>query len=372
MQKPLLVVLAASLFLSCQQEVKKEEGFTLNGTIKNIPDSTMIIMSNDNIDIDSAMVINEKFRFTGKVEEPYSVFLTLAAPYEYTTVWLENSNIELTAEKGKFEDRVVSGSQAQKEDDLLEARIQPFRQTRDSVRTANAERTLTDSEQDSVYAFYNSLRKKEHQATRAFVKENPNSVVGTYILNFYKTTWGKKATEELYANIVEERRESTDGKMIAHYLEINKDPDVGEQYADFEMENAEGQAVRLSEIKGKYTLVYFWAAHCFPSREENPNLVQNYNTYKDRGFEILGVSIDADRDTFLGSIEEHKLSWNNLMSPAGMDNDPALIYGISGTPDNFLIDENGTIIARNIRGKELTKKLEELLGKPSLAAAERF
>lgn len=360
MKKILLPIFFPALFLSCNNQ-PEEQGYTLTGNVKNVPDSTMVVMSRNNIDIDSAMVLNEKFSFSGNVEEPYAVFLMFSGIREYTTVWLENSNIELFAEKGKFEERVISGSQVQMEDELLEAKIRPFRQARDSARAGNAKKTLTDKEQDSVYAFYDNLRKKEQQATRNFVKENPNSVVSAYILNFYKTTWGKKATEELYANITAERRESTDGKMIAHYLKINKDPEVGEQYEDFEMTNAKGEAIRLSDIKGKYTLVYFWAANCFPSRQENPNLVQNYETFKDHGFEILGISIDGDRNTFLGSIQEHNLTWNNLMSPAGSDNDAALIYGVNGTPDNFLIDEQGTIIARNIRGEALTTKLQELM-----------
>lgn len=149
--------------------------------------------------------------------------------------------------------------------------------------------------------------------------------------------------------------------MITYYLKINKDPDLGDQYADFQMTNAAGEVIRLSEIKGKYTLLYFWAAYCGPSAAENPNLVQNYETFKDRGFEILGVSIDGDRNTFLRSIEEHQLTWNNVMSDKGMNNDAGLIYGINGTPDNFLIDEQGTIIARNIRGDKLTEKLHELM-----------
>lgn len=321
----------------------------------------MVVMSRNNIDIDSAMVLNEKFSFSGKVEEPYSVFLMFSGIREYTTVWLENSDIELFAEKGKFEERVISGSQVQKEDDLLQAKIRPFQQARDSTRAANAEKTLTNKEQDSVYAFYDNLRKKEHQATRNFVKENPNTVVSAYILNFYKTTWGRTHTEGLFASLPEVRRQSADGRVTAHYLKINKDPEVGEQYEDFEMTNATGEAIRLSDIKGKYTLVYFWAANCFPSRQENPNLVKNYETFKERGFEILGISIDGDRNTFLGSIREHNLTWNNLMSPAGSDNEAALIYGINGTPDNFLIDEQGTIIARNIRGEALTAKLQELM-----------
>jgi peroxiredoxin len=357
---PLLLAAAALLF-SCNEKPEEQRGFTLTGHVKNVPDSTMVVMSRNNIDLDSAMVMDEKFRFSGEVEEPYSVFLMFSGIGEYTTLWLENSDIELSAEKGNMRDRVVTGSEIQKEDDLLDERIKPFQQARDSAFAVLREENISEARRDSVSAFLRDLRKREIKVTQEFVRENPQTVVGTYILNFYKTTWGREVTEELYADLPAERRDSKDGKMIAYYLEINKDPEVGEQYADFEMKNAEGESVKLSELRGKYTLLYFWAAHCGPSRQENPNLVKNYETFKDRGFELVGVSIDADPKVFSGSIQEHNLTWTNLMSPEGRDNDAGLIYGINGTPDNFLIDEQGTIIARNIRGEELTRKLEELL-----------
>lgn len=364
MNKILLSLFSAAFILSCNNK-PDERGFTLSGNVKNVPDSTMVIMSRNNIDIDSAMVLNEKFSFAGKVEEPYNVFLVFSGIGDYTTLWLENSDIELTAEKGKFQDRVITGSEIQKDDELLAKKVEPFRKTWEEARAALRGRELTKTQQDSVSIFFDDLKWKEFRATQDFVRENPNSVVSTYILDFYKTTWGKEITEELYAKLPPERRESRDGKMIAHYLEINRDPVPGEPYEDFEMTNAKGETVRLSEIKGKYTLVYFWAAYCYPSQQENPNLVQNYETFKDRGFEILGVSIDGDRDIFLRSIQEHKLTWNNLMAPEGKNNEAALIYGINGTPDNFLINEQGTIIARNIRGEALTQKLEKLMPEAS-------
>lgn len=368
MKNTVLILFSTALLFSCNNQPKEQDGFTLTGHVKNVPDSTMVVMSRSNIDLDSAMVLDEKFRFSGTVEEPYSVYLTLSGIREYTTLWLENSEIQLTAEKGKFGDRVVTGSQTQKEDDLLDERIKPFQQSRDSAFALLRDENIPEARRDSVSSFLRDLRKTEVKATQEFVRGNPQTVVGTHILNFYKTTWGREITEELYANLPAERRDSRDGKMIAYYLEINKDPEMGDQYADFEMKNAEGETVRLSEIRGKYTLLYFWAAYCGPSRRENPNLVKNYETFKERGFELVGVSIDGDPKTFSGSIQEHNLTWTNLMSPEGSDNDAALIYGISGTPDNFLIDEQGIIIARNIRGENLTKKLEELLGGKDLAA----
>lgn len=367
MKRILLLIFSAILICSCNSKPEKE-GFTLTGTFKNMPDSTMVYLEMDNSRKDSAMIIDEKFRFTGKVEEPSSAILILPETRDFIYVWLENSTIEMSAEKGNLQNPVITGSAVQKQADILDNKLLPFHKARDSARAANAEKDLSEKEQNSLYAYFDQLRTKEHEATQNFIKEHPNSFVSAYILNFYKTTWGKNTTEELYAELPEERRASSDGKMIDRFLQLYKGPGVGDQYEDFAMTNADGEEVRLSEIRKEYTLVHFWATHCLYSREENPTLVQNYNNFKESGFEILGVSIDGDRDLFLSSIEEDELPWNNLMSPAGKNNDAALIYGVSGTPENFLIDEEGTIIARNLRGEQLTQKLEELM--PSKATAQ--
>lgn len=358
MTKTLLTLFSAILLFSCNKQ-SEDRGYTLTGSVKNVPDNTMVMMTRNNIDIDSAMVLNGKFSFSGKVEEPISVFIVIPEMREFTSVWLENTDISLTTESGRFEDRVITGSDIQKEDDLLQAKIKPVQQSRDSAR-ANV-RNLSGIERNSVNIFLDDLQKKEFRVIKEFMRENSNSVAGTFFIDLNKKIWGKEKTQELYALLSEERRESTDGKMISHYLKINKDPKVWDQYADFEMNNAAGEAIRLSEIKGKYTLLYFWAAGCSFCKQENPILVHNYERFKDHGFEILGVSTDNVRSTFLSSIQEHDLTWNNLMSPAGTNNDAVLIYGITATPRNYLIDENGTIIARNLRGDALTARLEELM-----------
>jgi peroxiredoxin len=355
-----LVLFAATLVISCTSK-PKQEGFSLTATARNIPDSAMVYISKDNIRIDSAMVMNEKFSFKGRVEEPSNVWLSIPQTQDYISMWVENTNIQLQAEKGQFDKAVITGSPVQKESDLLSSKLSPFTQARDSARAALAGKNLTAAEQNEANSFFDKLRRQEHEATQDFVKEHPNSIVSAYILNFYKTTWGKRTTAELNKHLTQQRRESTDGKMISRFLELNKNFKVGDHFEDFEMTNAEGKQVRLSNIKGKYTLVYFWAAHCYYSAQENPNLIANYERFEEHGLEILGVSIDEDPKTFRGSIEEHQLPWNNLMSTAGRDNKAALIYGISGTPENFLMDENGNILAFNIRGEELTKKLQELM-----------
>lgn len=369
MKKILLPLCAAAALTSCKSNQEQQQGFTLTASAKNVPDSSMVYMSTNNIRIDSAMVMNEQFSFSGKVDEPTNIYLVVPNTNDYTSMWLENADILFSAEQGSFKDAIITGSEVQKDYDRLNEGIFAIRKERDSVNSALAAKgELSNAEQKWAKSYFQNIRRKEVQTYYEFIKENPNSVVSSYILNFYKTTWGKNDTKVLFAELTSENQKSSHGKMITRFLELNENPDVGDQFADFEMTNAEGETVKLSEVKDDYTLVYFWSSKCYPSRMENPVLLESFETYKDRGYEIVGVSIDSDPNLFSETIDEFGLGWNNVMSPEGKNNDAALIYGISGTPDNFLIDKEGTIIARNLRGEKLLKKLEELM--PSLKGSE--
>ena len=142
---------------------------------------------------------------------------------------------------------------------------------------------------------------------------------------------------------------------------MNKEPKIGEQFADFEMEDQNGNYKKLSNIKGKIVLLEFWASWCGPCLQENPNLVKTYKEYNPKGFEVFAVSLDSDKESWLKEIKKGNLIWEHVSDLKGSENEASLIYGINGIPDNFLIAENGEIIGRNLRGDKLNQKLREIL-----------
>ncbi len=134
---------------------------------------------------------------------------------------------------------------------------------------------------------------------------------------------------------------------------------IGDSFVDFEMKDVNGNLLKLSNFKSKYTLLEFWASNCGPCRQENPNLVKTYNQFKPKGFEIFAVSDDVKKENWLKAIKNDKLPWINV-SDLNKNNRASMIYSINGIPDIFLIDEKGIIIGRNLRGEQLNNRLKEL------------
>lgn len=136
----------------------------------------------------------------------------------------------------------------------------------------------------------------------------------------------------------------------------------GEPAPEINLQTPDGAALKLSDLRGKYVLVDFWASWCKPCRLENPNVVKVYQKYKDKGFEILGVSLDRDRNRWLQAIAADNLSWKHVSDLKYFNSEAAVTYGVQAIPYTVLVDKDGKVIAQNLRGQSLYKKLEEIFG----------
>ena len=136
----------------------------------------------------------------------------------------------------------------------------------------------------------------------------------------------------------------------------------GGEAPDFTMNDREGRPVKLSDFRGKVMLVDFWASWCGPCRKENPHVVELYHHYHDKGFDVLGVSLDKTKEPWLAAIEKDGLVWNHVSDLQGWSNQAAHLYGVTSIPHTVLVGKDGKIIARNLRGEQLTAKLKEIFG----------
>lgn len=317
------------LILACSETPKKE--FSLHGTTTGFEDDSYLYLSIGDV-IDSTLVNDNQFSFSTKFYTyPAEALLRDKDYSNYRFLWLQNNSMTIDASNSSLKKAAVTGSET-------ETQAQNFRISID---------TLEWEEQ---------LQKK-----MAFIEFNPNSIISPYLLSIYATTWGKDKTTSLYSKLTESNKHTDYGKKIANYLDLAKEPKVGEPFVDFEMNDAKGQMKKLSNLKGKTILLEFWASWCGPCRKENPNLLKTYNEFNEKGFEVFAVSLDENKEDWFNAIHEDKLKWLNVSDLQGDQNEASLIYGVVGIPDNFLIDKNGVIIGRDLRGEKLRSKLSETL-----------
>ena len=193
------------------------------------------------------------------------------------------------------------------------------------------------------------------------IEAHPDSLDSARTLAVMATAFGKEKTTELFNKLTPRVRNSDDGKLVERYLLLNKELKIGDKFVDFEMMDSNGQLRKLSELQGKIVLLEFWASWCGPCLSDVPYLKNTYDKYHKYGFEIFAVSFDINKEDWLKAIEQKNLNWTHVTEFKSADNTAGLIYGVSGIPDNFLIDENGIIKGRSLRREELDKALKKMI-----------
>ncbi len=227
------------------------------------------------------------------------------------------------------------------------------------------EKFLQTNDENRKEEILNEFLQKQQelrQAMQKWVLEKFDNSIALFMITI---EWDDD-TEVSFIKEVNRRFQSRfKGTSIAKYVndlaEAYQKLAIGAVAPDIELPDTEGKPVRLSALRGKYVLLDFWAAWCGPCRYENPNIVEVFQKYKNKGFTVYGISLDEDRDKWLKAIDKDRLTWTNVSDLKGWNNVAAKAYGVNAIPKNFLLDKEGRIIAKNLRGKALEKKLKELM-----------
>jgi peroxiredoxin len=213
---------------------------------------------------------------------------------------------------------------------------------------------------DKAKIDYQAMIDNNKVFTKNFIKEHSNSVVAPFILMQLVSQLESNDVEEMVSKFAPEIDKSEYVVKLKEYIQEQKKTAIGAVAPDFTMNDTEGKPVALSSFKGKVVLVDFWASWCGPCRQENPNVVNLYKQYHGKGFEILGVSLDRGKDEWLKAIKDDNLTWTHVSDLQFWQNAAARLYGVNSIPQSYLLDKDGKIIGKGLRGEQLAKKLAEL------------
>lgn len=323
--------------------------------------------------IDSAEVKNGYFVFSGIVEDPVNAFLILnkngngVKSGDYTELYLENGSITVNS-PDLAKDAAITGGVLNTDNEKFKLVLKPVELAIDNLvkeyQLARKENKKPAAFADTLQKRFDSLEQREKQTYLNFIKANPGSPLCLFLMKDYAgNTPDITDLEVVFNSLSPEVKNSKKGKAYARQLSVMKKTAVGANAPDFTMADTAGRTVSLHDFRGKYVLIDFWASWCPPCRQENPNVVAAYNAYKDKGFTVIGISLDETngRSSWMKAIHQDHLTWTQLSDLKYFNNAVAPLYAVTSIPQNFLIGPDGKIVAQNLHGRFLKAKLKELL-----------
>jgi peroxiredoxin len=359
MKKILFAVLLLPVFGLAQSS------FTISGTATGFSDGAEVklVNANDNTQLSSGKIAAGKFILKGAVDEPVLTKLTIAsAPPAY--IYVENKKITVAADKQSPAKIKVTGSTAHNDFTTFQVTFNPLM---DFLNSTVNELNMTPQgdRYNQLLKRYDSIKAVIQQQIDIYITNKPGSYLSPFVL--FVTTQlydDPMLLESRYLKLDTPIQNSIIGKSLGSYISYNKVGAVGTKALDFTQPDTTGKPVALSSFRGRYVLVDFWASWCGPCRAENPNVVESYVKFKEKNFTVLGVSLDKQgaKDSWIAAIKKDNLTWTHVSDLQHWNNAAAQLYHVGSIPFNILVNPEGKIIAKNLRGPALQSKLCEVLG----------
>jgi peroxiredoxin len=354
------------------ETTKKEQGYVITGRIAGI-DSGIAVVYNPHIKkLDKRILQQGQFEFIGHADTPqYLAFSIYTKGRKVLQLYFfaENRRMNISGDINDADNVLITGSTTQDDYKMFcrqfesSLHFKPFGDEEERLGELHDSLQAKGDQKgaDSAKKVLESFLKTEQAFVKRYVKQHASSYVSAFEVDMcFDANPDAAELETIYNEFTPGVQNSYYGKKVKGLIEGANRTTIGKIAPDFTQNDPNGNPIKLSSYRGRYLLLEFWASWCGPCRVENPGIVAVYSKYHPKGLEILGVSMDEKRDKWLEAIKKDNLGWTQVSDLKHWNNNVRELYGVEGIPMNFLIDKEGKIIARDLTGGDLTKKLDEL------------